>query len=190
MTQDEKIREALKGLQQNGGSATILAQVKSVDEATATITVDIGNGVTLEDVRLRSVVDDQEGGDQGFYIVPAVDSQVLILRLGKADDFLAVGFSKYDKIVARGTEVSLVIENDKITFNDAALSSYMTDINKLVQQINKLETQVNNLKTVFTNWVPVPQDGGYSLKMAAATWAGSQMTQTTKDDIKDETILN
>lgn len=190
MTNEEKIRESLKSITQRGGQVTLLAEVKAVDEAKATITVDIGNGILIEDVRLRSTVDDNAGGDEGFYLVPAVGSFVLLLRFGQADDFLCVGCSKFSKVVARGTDVSMIMQNDKIIFNDNALSSYMADINSLVDQINKLETEINNLKTVFTNWIPVPQDGGYSLKVASGTWAGRQMTQTTVDDIKDEKILN
>lgn len=189
MTGDEQIKQALKSFSRTT-AATMIGSVTEVDEAQAIISVDLGNGFIIDDVRLRATVDENTGGDHGFYVIPKVGSMVFIIRIGPADDFVAVGFEKYDKIICKGENASFVVTNDQVIFNDNELDSYGVDINNLIDKINQLEQHVNNLKTVFTNWIPVPQDGGYSLKTAALTWAGQQITQTTVDNIKDPKILN
>jgi len=115
---------------------------------------------------------------------------VLLLRFGAADEFMAVGFSTYDKVIIKGESISLEVNQDNIIFNNNALRSYMTDINKLVEKVNALEQDLNTLKKVFTNWVPVTYDGGAALKTASASWSEQTLTETTVDDIKDEKILN
>jgi hypothetical protein len=185
MTKDEQIKEALKAFAGKGGAVTLLAEVTKVDEQEATITVKIGD-LTIEDVRLRSIID----GDNGLYVIPAINSMVLLLRFGAADEFMAVGFSTYDKVIIKGESISLEVNQDNIIFNNNALRSYMTDINKLVEKVNALEQDLNTLKKVFTNWVPVTYDGGAALKTASASWSEQTLTETTVDDIKDEKILN
>lgn len=189
MTGNEQIREALKGFVNKSSAITLIATVKSVDEVNSVITVNLGdtlNEVLIEDVRLRSTID----GDFGFCIIPKVGSVVLLLRLGAADDFLAVAFSEFDKAIFKGQSASLEVNQSEIVFNDNVLGGFMPDITKLISKINALETQVNNLKTVFSTWVTVPNDGGAALKTASATWAGTQMAATTVNDIKDPKIKN
>lgn len=186
MTKDEQIREALKAFSGKGGAITLLAEVKTVDEAQAIISVNIGNDLILEDIRLRSIVD----GDNGVYIIPQIGSQVMLLRFDNSDEFMAVGFSKFDKVIIKGETISLEVNQDNIIFNANALGSFLPDINKLITKINNLEQSVNDLKTALSTWVPVPQDGGASLKAGITTWAGQQIIKTTKDDIKDPKILN
>jgi hypothetical protein len=186
MTKDEQIREAFKALVGVSGAMTFLAEVKAVNETESTITVSLGNDLTLQDIRLRSIVD----GDNGFYLIPQIGSQVMLLRLGSSDEFLAVGFSKYDKVIIKGETMSLEVNQDNIIFNASALDSFIPDINKLVTKINNLEQSVNDLKTALKSWVPIPQDGGASLKAGITAWANMTITKTTKDDIKDPKILN
>lgn len=187
MTKEEQIKALIRRM--GGGNANeyvMYAEVTEVDEENATLKVKIDEDMPLEDVRLRSIID----GDNGIYVVPAVGSIVLLLRLGLDDDFMAVGFEKYDKVVIKGEEISLVVSQENITFNGNRLESFITDINKLTEKINNLETEVNDLKAVFRGWTPVPQDGGAKLKIGVTTWATTDITKTTVDDIKDEKILN
>jgi hypothetical protein len=58
----------------------------------------------------------------------------------------------------------------------------------LTQRYNKIEQDLNTLKTIFTSWVVAPSDGGAALKAAAATWAGSSLTQTLDTDIENVKI--
>lgn len=185
MTKDEQIKTALKALTGGYKAVTLIAQVKSVSEDEATIAVAIGD-LTIEDVRLRSIID----GDKGIYVIPEVDSMVRIIRIECSDDFQVIGYSTFTKVLIKGDNISLEINQDNIIFNENALGSYMADINKLVGKINALEQDLNTLKTVFTNWVPVTYDGGAALKTASASWSEQNITETNVDDIKDEKILN
>ena len=185
MTQDEKIRDIIKGMGRTSAS-TLLAKVKVIDEENATIDVEITEGLLLEGIRLRSIVD----GDNGLYVIPKLDTLVLLLRIGHADDFIVIGTEHYEKIIAKGETISMVITQENITFNDNRLDSFIPDINKLTDKLNQLEGEVNDLKQVFRSWTPVIQDGGAALKLGVATWAAIDITETTKDDIKDEKILN
>jgi len=185
MNQEEQIKQAIKGMTA-GKIITLLAKVTAVDEAAATITAELSEGLTIEDVRLRSTIN----GDKGFYIIPAINSQVLLLRISGSDEFHAVAFSDFDKIIARNASVSIQVTGSEIIFNDNTLGSFMPDLTKVVSKMNALETQVNNLKTILTAWVPVPSDGGAALKTAITTWAGSSMTPTVLNDLKDPKIKN
>ena len=185
MTRDEAIKEALRTFATTA-PATLTGTIKAVDETNATATVDIGNGLLLEDVRLRATID----GNKGFYLIPAIDSSAFLLRIESSDEFLAVGFSTVDKVVFKGENTGLTITNDQIIFNNNELESYGIDINSLRDKLNTIEQHINDLKTVLSNWVPVPQDGGYSLKAASAVWAGQTITETTVDYLKDPKILN
>jgi hypothetical protein len=190
MNGNEQIKEAIKALAGKNGSVTLLAKVKSVDETNAVISVYLG-GLVIEDVRLRSIVD----GDNGMYVVPAVDSMVLLIRVGGSDDFYAVGFSKYDKVIIKGESASIEVNQDNIIFNDNALGSYMADINKLLEKINNLENAYNDLKTQYnshTHTVATTGTAAAQSGTAAATAAQETTTlqATSVDDIKDPKILN
>jgi hypothetical protein len=185
MTKDEQLRDAIKAFTGKGGAVTLMAEVTKVNEKEATITVKIGD-LTIEDVRLRSIVD----GDNGVYIIPETNSMVRLIRIEGSDEFQVIGYSTYTKVLIKGKSVSLEINQDNIIFNANALSSYMADINKLVAKINVLEQDLNSLKTAFTSWVPVVNDGGAALKTITGSWSAQTITQTVVDDIKDEKILN
>ena len=185
MTLDEQIAAQIKNIAKTKG-VTVQAKVKSVDENEATATVIVGNGFEIEDVRLRSVVDNNDG----LVIIPKVDSIVYMLRLGGSDEFLIVGYSEFEKVVIKNGSTSLEINDEKIIFNDGVLGSNICDISKLVSKINTIENDVNNLKTLLSTWLPVPMDGGASLKAFVATWAAAPITNTTAAAIKDPKIEN
>lgn len=187
MNINEQIKEALKRISgEQTSEFTFLAKVTSVNETDATISVDLDSDLIIEDVRLRSTID----GDNGMYAIPEIDSMVLITKIGLDDTFFVIGCAKYSKIICKGTSISLEINQENIIFNSNVLNSYLTDINKLVSKINTLESQINSLKTIFTNWIPAPNDGGAALKTAATTWSAQQITATTVNDIKDPKIKN
>lgn len=186
MTKDEQIRQLIRGIGDKTASPVILGEVTEVDEQAATCTVMLSEGLEIDGVRMRSIVED----GQGFYVVPAVGSKVQLLRLGRSDDFMIVGTELYDKVIIQGDEISLVVTQENITFNNNRLGSFLLDINKLVEKVNQLESQINDLKGVLRNWTPVPQDGGAQLKIGVTTWAATDIVETTVDDVKDEKILN
>lgn len=74
---------------------------------------------------------------------------------------------------------SVRMTSDVIEFNGGDNDGLVL-ASKLTSRMNNVENDLNDLKTVFTNWSPVIQDGGASLKAQATSWA-SQRLQLTKD---------
>lgn len=188
MTPEEKVRGLIRSI---GGQGTrtesvLLAEVIEVDKDNATMRVKFGSDLEIADVRLRSIID----GDQGMWIYPRKGSIVVLMRLGVEDEFMAIGYEKYDKVLIKGEQISLEVNQENIIFNGNRLDSYLTDINALTDKINQLEQQINDLKGVFRNWTPVIQDGGAKLKIGVSEWAAVDIIKTQIDDIKDEKILN
>lgn len=190
MTGDEKIKQLIKGLSGNGSlrsAATIIGTVKALSNDKTYATIDIADGLEIDEVRLKSIVDED---NKGLYVVPKVGTKVMLLRIGSSDTFYCVACEQYEKVVIRGENTSLEIDNNLIIFNDNELNSFALDINKLKDKINTLEQQLNDLKEVFRNWTPVAQDGGAKLKLGVTSWAATDIVETTVDDIKDPKIKN
>ena len=119
----------------------------------------IDGGADILEVRLESDITINSDGDavnsnpKGFFVVPEVDSLVVVTFLSKTEAFL----SAY-------TEISDVIAiQDQFTFNDGAYGG-LIKISDLVDRLNDYEDLFNQLKTDFNSWTPVPQDGGLALK--------------------------
>lgn len=187
MTDIEQIKEALKRLTKSG-AATIQAVAKSVNYDDMTITVEIGE-LILDDVRLRSIVDD----DNGFIVVPAADSIVTLLRLGNSDDYVCIYCEKFEKVLIKLDDVSMEINKDGVIFNGNALGSFMTNINELVSKLNGIENKVNSLISTYnshTHTVATTGTAAAQTGTAAATTnveAGT-LQNTTINDLKDDKI--
>ncbi len=188
MTDIEKIRESLnKFVESRIDSITLQGTVTNIDnaESEATISVNIGESIVIDDVRLRSVISD----NKGFTIIPKVNSQVLLLRLTNSDDFFVVASSEVEKVIFKGTNTGIELNNDYIIFNNNALSGFIPDITKLVNKINALETKVNSiidkLKLVV---IPLAPSGTYPLSTDFGSM--TNLTSTTINDIKDPKIKN
>ena len=183
MTKGEQIKEAMKRFNQSQ-AVTLIGQVKAVDLNNATIDVDLGNGLVIDDVRLKGFIDDAAGA----YQIPTVGSSALIIRILTTDEFHMLACSQIEKQVISNGQVSIEIGSDEITFNQGAKSSFLININQLITKLGNIEGDLNNLKTAFNTWVTVPSDGGAALKAITATWSAASLTPTTVADIKDEKI--
>lgn len=183
MTANEQIREILKSMSATK-AATLIGQVTDYDQVAARVTVDLGNGLQIDDVRLKSALD----GSAGFYAVPAIGATALILRILGTDEFHMLTCSHIEGLVIETSDAALHITETAVTFNKGQKNSFMIDINQLVIQLNTIQSDLNSLKSAFLSWVTVPQDGGAALKAITATWAGDTLTPTTANDIKDEKI--
>lgn len=190
MTENERIKQALKGFNRET-AITASGIVEAVDLSDATITVNIGEGQTMDDVRLTSTV----SGDAGFYIVPAVGSFVLLLRIGRSDEFFMVACSEFDKVIFKGENRSLEINDSQIIFNNNALGSFIPDLTKLVNKINAIESAFNSLKSKYNTHTHAVATTGTATAQsgtAAATTSTESTTlqSTTINDVKDPNILN
>lgn len=142
------------------------AVVNSIDKPNRTCNVTKVGGETSGqlDVRLMASKDD------GCYVIPVVDSNVIVIGSNNVTPFVAQ-FSEVESIEWLGGE------NDGVPL-----------VNPLLEKLNNLENDINTLKSAFSSWLVVPSDGGAALKAISATWAGQQLQLTQKQDIEHTKI--
>lgn len=154
----------------------VVGKVKSVDEQKMTCDIDLKTSPDLLDVRLRSVIDEEE---KGILIVPENDSYVLAgLIDNNPKSAFVCGFSKVKKIRLLTDEIEL----SGTDFGGVVKSEVVAN------QINEIKSDINNLKTIMSSWVITPADGGAALKAAAAVWYAQQLGQVSKTDFENDKV--
>lgn len=158
----------------NGGTALFTAEVKSVEGETCTVLV---GELEVPDVLLTPA---DEGADGKLVITPKEGSQVTVADLsgGELRHLAVVHWGEVEKI-------SLTADSIELNGGD---NGGLVKIEALTDKINNIEKDINKLKQAFTTWVPVPQDGGASLKSGVASWAAQQLVQTQVSDLEDDKI--
>jgi len=122
--------------------------VSSVDENNATCDVLISDELTIYDVRLRAVIDSPEG----MYIVPAIDSPVVIAQIDNGQDFAMLQAAKVKKVIVKIGSISMAIDNTGAIFNNGLLGG-LPMLLPLLQKINALESKVNTLTTSYNGHI-------------------------------------
>lgn len=160
----------------NGGTALFTAEVKSVEGETCTVLV---GELEVPDVLLTPA---DEGADGKLVITPKEGSQVTVADLsgGELRHLAVVHWGEVEKI-------SLTAGSIELNGGD---NGGLVKIEALTDKINNIEKDINKLKQAFTTWVPVPQDGGASLKSGVASWAAQQLVQTQVSDLEDDKITH
>ena len=160
----------------NGGTALFTAEVKSVEGETCTVLV---GELEVPDVLLTPA---DEGADGKLVITPKVGSQVTVADLsgGELRQLAVVHWGEVEKM-------SLTADSIELNGGD---NGGLVKIEALTDKINNIEKDINKLKQVFTTWMPVPQDGGASLKGGVASWAAQQLVQTQVSDLEDDKITH
>jgi len=154
---------------------SVVCTVESVDEAKRTADVAPINGnAEIFDVRLQSALN----GSNGLCIFPVIGSVVIVTFLNKLTGYVSL-FSEVDKI-------TLDTENE-ITI-DGGQNGGLVKVNDLLNKLNTVENDINNLKTLLSAWVPVPADGGASLKAVLGPYFGQTITPTVLVDIENDKI--
>ena len=178
MGKTQDIKEAIRTIvgKGNGGSLFLVGEVKSVDGESCTVDV---AGLEIDEVRLTAVND---GADGKLLITPKEGSMVLLADMsgGTLRDLAVVGFTNVEKIEATIKQITL----------NGGDNGGLVNIKDLTKKLNNLEKDINKLKQAFTTWVPVPQDGGASLKGGVESWAAQQLVQTQVSDIEDDKITH
>lgn len=123
---------------------------------------------------------DIELGAGVFDLKPVIGATCLIgIVEGEDCDGFILSASEVEKIEIKA--------NTLVEFNSGELGG-LVKVDALVSKLNAVEQSLNSLKTVFSQWVPVPQDGGSALKTAVSTWAGQQLNTSTASDLANEKI--
>lgn len=156
--------------------AFVTGKVKSFDSSNYTITVDLNSGIDIEEVRIRSVINDQESG---IFVEPVVGSFVLLgLIDNKIESLFVVGYS----------EVKSYKLNAELIHLNGDANGGLVKSAKVNSEINALKQELNTLKTIFSTWIPVVNDGGAALKTAVATWAGQQLNPGQAGDYENDKV--
>jgi hypothetical protein len=64
----------------------------------------------------------------------------------------------------------------------------LVKVNELTHKLNALEKDLNELKTLISNWIPVNEDGGASLKAALTSYCSNKLELTNKENIQNENV--
>ena len=124
-----EIKESIKKIASTGGMfRAFTAKVKSVNGETCTVELE---GITLTDVRLRAVVNDE---NSKILVTPKTDSYVLVVDLaGNLSQLAVVGYSEVEKIE---------VDTDKIIFNGGN-NNGLVKIEELTNKLNELSRAIS-----------------------------------------------
>ena len=178
MDKYRQIAELIQGFQRSG-QVFFPATVESVEGNTCTVNVD---GLSISDVRLKVTNDTN---DDTVLFTPAKGSHVLVGSYsGDYSNLFVLYADSLSELFCKIGEMSLKFDLNGIEINEGK-NEGLTKIVELVKKLNSLEKEINSLKSNLSTWVPVPQDGGASLKAKIASWASMQIVETKKADLED-----
>jgi WD40 repeat protein len=178
----EKIVAGIRELTGFGISEICSAQVSAVDEGTTTMDVLINDNLLIHDVRLRSVIDNTDG----LYVIPSIDSYVVIGKIDGGVDYVLIKASKIDKVMINIGGKSLVVDTNGFVFNGGNHDG-LVKIQELTTKLNNLENKFNDLLTAIQGIVvPLAPSGTYPFAPSFA--AISPLAQTVQTDIENPDI--
>lgn len=119
--------------------AVIPAKVLSVDTNGMTCNVEDSEGIEIFDVRLRSALN---GDQDGFVLIPEVDSSVLIANIGASpNEFFVVSFSAVSKVTAWVDQTKFDLDATGILLQRSE-QTLKTILNSLIDQIKLITVNV------------------------------------------------
>lgn len=123
-----KQRELVDTLRKLVHTDTIIipAIVKDIDEAEGTILATTATGLEIADVRLRSVI----GDNDGVLIFPQKGSSVLMARIQESSNFVVISMEKVDKIQYFVEDKFFKLDKDglEISAGDESLKKCLDDL--------------------------------------------------------------
>ena len=153
--------------------------VTAISEANRTCTVTPSDGgPDIQDVRLEADYElDTTSDPKGFFVVPTLNSLVIITFMNVDDAFISA-WSSISKVISI---------QDNWIFNDGT-NEGLINIIGLTTKLNDLVTKVNDLYSLLQTWTVAPNDGGLALKTAALLLTGA--ANFDKDDYEDTNITH
>lgn len=79
------------------------------------------------------------------------------------------------------------IKTEHLIINDGAHKG-IVKVSNLVDELNAIQRDLNSLKTSIKSWIPVPKDGGASLKSLISSWFGMNVKETKVEDLENDKI--
>lgn len=181
-TNRKKIIEGIKEITGFGKYEIYSGQVSAVDENETTIDVQINDELTIFGVRLKCVIDNTEG----MYIIPAMNSYVVICQIDGGQDYNLIQASKIDKLLLKIGNTTLEITSTGIVFNGGSLDG-LVKVNSLVSKMNAIEIKLNTILNVLkTISIPLAPSGTYPFAPLFAAIAS--LSNTVKNDLENPKI--
>lgn len=186
MTPEERFLEALKSnVGKSKGTFSNVFQATVVTVGTSTCKVKTtDNDLELEDVLFTAT----EENENGFILVPKKNTNVLVGLIGDDENSLyLVAIDELDQVKIKTGDTELIIDSNGVIINGGNNGGLII-IQSLVTAMNGLIGEVNQLKQSMLTWVPVPQDGGSSLKAATTSWTASQILNYVVADFENNKV--
>lgn len=136
--QMDTIRQMFNNRLAGAAENSLYATIKEVDEAKRTCKAEIGN-IVYEDILLYSV----ENADlKGFVFIPAIDSIVLVSKVG-TDRMFVASFSEIDKVIFTLNDLELMIDADNIDLKKGEKVTVHVDAKTMKFQNDASTIEVN-----------------------------------------------
>lgn len=120
------------------GDTVFQAVVREVDEKEFTCVVRRDGAVDYYDVRLRGTID---AGLKGLALIPALQSIVLVSRIGKSNELFVSKCTEIDKVVFTGNDLALTVDADNIDIKKGDKITIHADAGKLEITNDKVKVQ-------------------------------------------------
>jgi hypothetical protein len=132
-----KIKEKIRNIAGDGKRQSFVvftAQVESVDGEICTVKLD---ELSIADVRLRSVVNNNS---EQILITPKAGSYVLVVDLsgGSYSDLAVIGFSEVEKVNVKISDMNIFINHSGVKIENqnenlfATISDFITEVQKII----------------------------------------------------------
>jgi hypothetical protein len=153
--------ELLKALREHCsyGDQVFVAEVASIDEDLDTVVIQV-NGLELSSVRLRSIIDSQ--GNR-VVVYPAVDSTVLVGRIGHSNEMYVQAVGVVDKVLCHIGDMKLEVTEAGFVYNEGQHTTANADV--LKSELNKLTKRVDDLLNALNQASPDSSSGTFKASL-------------------------
>lgn len=179
------ISELIKTLAKNGDPVNcLICTVTKVDKSERTVDCEpVNEDAPLLDVNLQA----NQQGKVGFVQIPRIGSYVVVGFLSDGVAAVVLLCDDVESIEIVVGDYSIIINDNGIMMNGGKLGG-LVKIENLTSRLNVIEKDINSLKNLLSSWVPVPNDGGASLKTSLTYWSEHILVETKRGDYENESI--
>jgi hypothetical protein len=152
----DEIAKSIKEIAQVGRYEIFTGEVTQVNEQNATCHVETAPGIIIENVRIRSVIDELTG----VFVIPAKNSIVVIAKLDGGQDYTLLNASKIDKWLLKIGNTSAEAKDGLFVFNNGnndglvILSKCLENLNKLKNYVSAVDTAAKGIAIALDALVP------------------------------------
>lgn len=156
----------------------LIGTVTEFDSTKWLVTVKLNNGAEVDEVRIKSVINNEESG---IFVEPKMGSYVLVgIIEGKIESLFIIGFSEIEKFKVRATNIEL--NGDQF--------GGIVKLQELEQNLNTLKDYVTALKSATSSGLAAVGVGtAASGTTGQSTFNASMLGQTINfQNMENETV--